>query len=1114
MSSDTLGVESIELVREWLAAALSSEEPGNRTPGGALKDLIADPAAAAFAMRFVDRVMRPDDDRTAAQQLHSLVESSPLPDFVSGLNRWGLRLGAAMAPLLPGIVMPIARRRLRWLVGHLVIDARPRRLRRHLRRLRKAGYALNLNLLGEAVLGEAEADRRLQATCGLIGKGEVDYVSVKLSAVASQLNYWDWEGSLCRVKERLRVLLRAASVSSPPVFVNLDMEEYHDLELTLDAFKSVLSEADFRDMTAGIVLQAYLPDSFGALRGLVLWARQRQRNGGGEIKVRLVKGANLAMEQVDATLHGWKQAPYSTKAEVDANYKRLVDWVLTPDRTQAVRVGIGSHNLFDVAWAHLLSRDRDVAHRVEFEMLQGMSPAQEQVVKETVGGSLLLYTPIVAPESFDVAISYLYRRLEENTAAGNFLRVLFDLSGDSEEFNRQARAFEVSVAARNRVSDQARRRQSRPAERAFAARCDDGSFVNEPDTDPALPANRAWAKAVIGRRFSGPGARLTTSGSDIDQAVARARRSGWEVMPAGRRRLLLHRTADQLARRRGDLVNAMVHEGGKTFAQADPEVSEAIDFARYYGDRAVELGPEDGARFSPLGVVAVIPPWNFPVAIPAGGMLAALAAGNSVLLKPSELTPRCAEIIAECAWAAGVPGEALQFFRMREGEVSKRLIMSTDGVILTGSGETARLFQTWKPDLKLFAETSGKNAMIITPNADLDQAVRDLVASAFGHSGQKCSATSLAICVGRVNRSKRFRSQLVDTVRSLVVGPPTELGTTMGPVKSPVEGKLLRGLTDLGPGEEWLVKPERRDEASMLWTPGVRLGVKPGSWFFHNECFGPVLGVVETPTLQSAIEIQNCGAFGLTGGIHTLDPDEVETWLEQVEVGNGYVNRVTTGAVVQRQPFGGWKASNVGPGAKAGGPNYVRQLGTWHPRASSHFLAEAVASDEHWWKREYGRSHDPTNLFCEANLLRYRPLRGIVIRAGRGATEMELTRVQAAADRCGVPYRVSVLREEDDQAFSSQVKDLGVERIRVLGHVTTELRQAANQAGVYLADGPVTPSGRVELLNYLREQAVSRTLHRFGNLVGAESGEDLVIRRGVEDLRLGLQSSSQDPCRL
>ena len=862
------------------------------------------------------------------------------------------------------------------------------------------------------------------------------------------------------------------------------MEEYRDVELTAAAFKRLLMEPEFRNADAGLVLQAYLPDSYAMLRDLVSWATARGRAGGGEIKIRLVKGANLAMERVEAALHGWEQAPYATKAQVDANFKRLVDWVLTVDRTEWVRVGIGSHNLFDVAWAHLLSRSRGVENRVEFEMLQGMAPSHARVVKKAAtGGTLLLYTPVVAPESFDVAIGYLFRRLEENTAEGNFLRVLFELMPDSPDFERQAESFRASVAGRFTVTEEPRRKQDRPPRRAVAHGGED--FLNEPDTDPSIPANRTWARATAALPFQPPGGHVVASADDVAALVARARRSGWDNIAGTDRRALLHRVADELARRRGDLINAMIHEGRKTFAEADPEVSEAIDFARYYGDRALDLEPVDGAAFNPLGVMAVIPPWNFPVAIPAGGVLASLAAGNPVLLKPSARTPRCAEIVAECAWAAGIPSDVLQFTPVSGGAARRSLITSADGVILTGSADTARLFQSWKPGLRLFAETSGKNAVVITSAADLDQAVAHLVSSAFGHAGQKCSAASLAICVGAVYRSQRFRRQLIDAVQSLVVGPASEAATVVGPVIAPAEGKLLRGLTELGPDEHWLVPAVRLDDRGELWRPGVRFGVRPGSWFHRTECFGPVLGVMHAPTLEAAVRMQNDTPFGLTGGIHSLDPEEIDYWLERVEVGNAYVNRGITGALVQRQPFGGWKRSNVGPGAKAGGPNYVRQLGVWHPIPVRDLVAEAAASDRYWWGREFSRGHDPTGLFCESNVLRYRPLDRVAFRMGVGASEAELDRVKAAARTCGVPHVVSSFAQEDDDAFAARLPDLGVDRVRVIGHVTDRVRIVANDLGIHLADAPVTSSGRVELLHYLKEQSVSRTMHRFGNLVGA-----------------------------
>ncbi len=1081
MEKHLLADETVALVESWLTRARSVETPEDRAQTGPLHDLIEDPDGVAFTMRFVDRVARPDGNRVAAHQLRTLVRHYPLPEFLSPLDRVLLRIGAVMGPLLPGVVMPLARRRMRSLVGHLVVDAEPDALADHLASRRRAGFAQNVNLLGEAVLGEAEAQRRLDATIGLLSTSDVDYVSVKLSAVASQLNYWDWAGSIERVAERLRVIFRAAAASSPPTFVNLDMEEYHDLELTIEAFTEVLDEAEFESLDAGIVLQAYLPDAFEALQRVVTWANRRHERAGGTVKIRLVKGANLAMERVEAAMHGWEQAPYATKHEVDANFKRCLDWMLDRERMKGVRVGVASHNLFEVAWAHLVGEQRGVGDRLDFEMLQGMAPAQSRVVRDA-GGGMLLYTPIVSPRDFDVAIGYLFRRLEENAAVGNFMRVVFSLEPGSPAFEAEAEAFRRALADRLVVPTGPRRAQRRPAIAAVAAGSPE--FINEPDTDPALPSSRAWAVDVVRQPFVEAKTPVTDTEAGVDAAVAAARASTWPHTDGAGRRETLHAVADELARRRGDLINAMVHEGRKTIAQADPEVSEAIDFARYYGDRAPELDDVQDARFEPLGVMAVIPPWNFPVAIPAGGVLASLAAGNTVVFKPSSQTPRCAEIVAECAWAAGVPRDALQFVRTRGRDIGKRLVTTVDGVILTGSAETARMFQGWKPDLRLFAETSGKNAMVITPHADLDLAVADLVASAFGHSGQKCSAASLAICVGDVYESDRFRRQLVDAVQSLVIGLPWELATTVGPTIHPVEGKLERALTSLEPGEEWLVPPERLDDEGSLWRPGVRIGVAPGSWFHQTECFGPVLGIMAAPDLEAAIEMQNANPYGLTGGIHTLDPDEVEEWLERVEVGNAYVNRVITGAIVQRQPFGGWKRSNIGPGAKAGGPNYVMQLGTWHPTTD---LDAASQSDAHWWDAHFARGHDPTALFCEENTFRYRPLARIGVRASHDADPTALDRVRSAATHCGVPVTFSDAATETDEAFAARLAGLGVERVRMVGSVPGVIRRAAVDAEIHLVDAPVTASGRLELLHYLREQAVSRTLHRFGNLVAVDS---------------------------
>lgn len=967
------------------------------------------------------------------------------------------------------------------MVGHLVVDAEPKDLASHLGARRQEGFSLNVNLLGEAVLGEREAERRLAATLALLEDPNIDYVSVKISAVASQLNHWAWDDCLERICDRLRTIWRAAS--GRDTFVNLDMEEYHDLALTVEAFCRVLAEPEFLDIEAGIVLQAYLPDAFPALQHIVAWASERRSNGGADVKIRIVKGANLAMERVDAAIHDWELAPYPTKADTDANYKRCLDWVLTADRTAAVRLGVGSHNLFDIAFALLVADERGVGHRVEVEMLEGMAPAHARTIKAARDG-LLLYTPIVARADFDVAISYLFRRLEENAASGNFVRSLTDLRPGSSAFAEQEHAFRVAVRRRWLVEAERRRTLDRSDRRGPAP---DG-FHNDPETDPTLASNRAWAQSIVRTPPAPPTAGVDDSvlGMEARIDTARAAQAVWAAQDPADIRRTLRRVADELDRRRHDLMAAMVHEAGKTVAQADPEVCEAIDFARYYAERATEL-EADGATFTPFGVVAVIPPWNFPVAIPAGGVLGALAAGNSVIFKPAPETPRCAEIVAECCWAAGVPGEVLQFVRAPENEVGRHLVTHVDAVILTGASATAQLFRSWKPDLRLFAETSGKNAMVITPNADLDLAVRDLVASAFGHAGQKCSAASLAICVGDVYRSDRFRRQLRDAVESLVVGPSSDLRTTVNGIIAPPGDALRRGLTRLDAGEEWLVEPRRIDET--LWTPGVRLGVIADSWFHRTECFGPVLGVMHAVDLDDAIDLQNSSAFGLTGGIQSLDPDEIAEWTARVEVGNAYVNRGITGAIVRRQPFGGWKASSVGPGAKAGGPGYVMQLGTWTP-SSSPSLTEvgawrqaADADDQRWWTDHFGREHDPTGLFCETNIFRYRPLPAVAVRVHEGTPTAHVERVRSAAKRCGVPVIESWAAQETDAEFAARLEWLDVSRVRMLGRVSDDVRAVANRRNIAVIDDPVTPSGRIELRHYLREQSVSETTHRFGNLV-------------------------------
>ncbi len=1116
--ADDVVDRAVARAARWMTAAegqRTRREKGNRRR---LTRLLADPAGLPVTMALTDEVMRISDPARAASTLREAATASN-PAALGVRDHIGLRALSRVSKVAPQSSMRLVHWQVRDASTGIILPAEPTPLRTHLERRAAEGARLNINVLGEAVLGDREAIRRLDRVIEMLGRPEVTYVSVKISAIAAQLSTYDHGGSVHRVAERLRRLYRAANSTEPRTFVNLDMEEYRDLDLTLDAFTCVLGEPDFADTDAGIVLQAYLPESHAAFQRLLAWSRQRRATGGGQIKVRIVKGANLAMETAEGQLHGWTPAPYGSKAAVDASWKRLVDAAVRPENADAVRVGIASHNLFDLAWALEVAAERGVSDQIDMEMLEGMANAEALAIIEDVG-SVLLYAPVTVRDDFASAVAYLVRRLDENTAPENFLRASFSLTVGSNTFAEQERRFRDAVAARHTVTTESRRHSS--LEEVGSEPNTQDTFANEPEIDLTRPEERGLIDAALNRQRPGwdrpvpvvvageertdgvePGGDPSADGAAwyaycvataelVDEAVARAQAAiaEWEGLGPRDRARILWEAARVMGEERHDTLAVMSLDAGKTMDQGIPEVTEAIDFARFYGRSAILTLDEPGAS-TPVGVVAVVPPWNFPYAIPSGGVLAALAAGNAVILKPAPESVATAWLMVQQLWRAGVPRTVLQFVPTRDDEVGQRLIThpGVDAVILTGSWDTARLFTSWRPDLRLLAETSGKNALLISATADIDAAVKDLVASAFGHAGQKCSAASLAIVEASVHDNPAFLRQLRDAVTTEVVGPGPDPATVIGPVIRPAEGALRRALTVLDPGESWLVEPRQLDDTGHLWSPGVKLGVQPGSWTHRTEWFGPVLGVMRAPDLDTAIEWQNAVDYGLTAGIHALDTGECETWISRIEAGNTYVNRGTTGAIVNRQPFGGWKKSSVGPNAKAGGENYVACLRDWAPGEAALSNSDVQA----WWESVGSVARDLAGLTVERNLIRYRPLPApVLVRVDADTRGADLESVRRLAARTGTQIVLSatVSRGADTVIESvtqarARVARGGVSRVRWLSAEDPgDLALVGLDAGVSLDRRPIAGSVSVEAPRWMHEQSVCITAHRYGN-VGA-----------------------------
>ena len=1184
-----LAQRAIALAKNLLLRSQTMQSPEERRQQAELERMIGHPSDKVTLVEMTDQAFRTLTPARVADQLTHLLDLQGIPRFFSPLERTMLRGFQSFGEYLPGVAVPMVKEKMRQETSNVILPAEHELLTEHLRKRQQEGVRMNLNLLGEALLGEDEAQRRLQRYVAALGLPDVECISVKITTIYSQVSPIAREHTCRVVADRLELLYRAAMRGSyagadgtqVSKFVYLDMEEYRDMHLTVAAMQRALEREGLEKARAGVALQAYIPDSYHVLHDLIQWSKRRVDEGGEPLTIRLVKGANMEMERVEASLTGHSQAPFYSKVDTDANFKKMLRLLLDAENIKHVRVGLASHNLFDIALAMIWASELGAAEHLQFEMLEGMANHQRRAIFH-VSQSMLLYAPACHREEFLNAIGYLIRRLDENTGEDNFLRHTFQLEPDSDDWHRLAAGFRESLQRIDTVDNTPHRQQNRnlpPAQPKPAV--DWQSYSGEPDTDWALPHHAAWAQDIIDRwsakvgeaaetipfqvagEFASPSNHplresfdpsrpdvvscryVEATNEDIGRALdaAVSDPSHWRKTTMHHRHALLRAAAQLMRERRADLIGAAMLDGGKTLSEADPEVSEAIDFTEFYPLAAQSLLARNSIRCTPRGFVVVVSPWNFPLAIPCGGIASSLAAGNCVILKPASDTVLPAYWIAKCFWDAGVPREALQFLPCSGSRGARHMLADprVENVILTGGTATARQMLEERPHLHLLAETGGKNATIVTALSDRELAIKHVLHSAFGHAGQKCSATSLLLLEDEVYEDARFRETLADAVRSLHVGSVWDVKTRIGPLIRPPRGELARGMKELEPGESWLVMPERISANRQLYRPGVKWNVKPESFTHRTELFGPVLGVMRYRRLEDAIGIVNATGYGLTSGLESLDHREQELWRSTIRAGNLYINRPTTGAIVLRQPFGGVGSSAYGPGVKAGGPNYVIPLTQIEdevrrsdkethdlPETTAVLLAtlnqavmdsqlnaecytqvlEAAHSQRGAVLEEFSREHDHVQLQGQDNLRSYLPVRQLRIRLDRETTITDtlialsaslaagcLASVSYCSDCEGkiieildliadnLPGRVELLPETDED-LALAIREGAVDRLRLLSPLLCPpaVSTACAEAFVSTIREPVVADGYVETLRYLNEQSLSFDYHRYGNL--------------------------------
>lgn len=868
----------------------------------------------------------------------------------------GLKAGGVAKGLMTNtITKQITGMAQKFIAGTDAASALPR-----LRKLWNSGVAFSVDLLGEACVSEREAEDYQRKYLDLIENlptevsswsgnerlerdhlGEIPRtnVSIKISSLFSMTDPINTEGSIEALVQRLGPVLEAAARNN--VFINFDMEQFELKDLTLELFMACCEKYDFH---AGLAMQAYLRSGPDDARRIVTWAKKTGR----QVTVRLVKGAYWDYETIHAEEMGWPVPVWSRKADTDACFERMAEQFLEAmPRTNdegGVKLALGSHNARSIAHSlAVLERLGLPKAALELQMLYGMGDQLKYAAVES-GLRLREYVPVgeMLP-----GMAYLVRRLLENTSNESWLKAGFSDNVSTETLLK-------NPILQSHGEDPGRVALEKAAEKhelsvAVEGVGDGRPFFTEPYRDFAERDVRDTFAAAV-NASSIPDVPIDATVEDAERSLTTAHRAfpSWRDTDPRVRAGVLIKAAAIMRRRRDELAGIMIRESGKVWREADADVCEAIDFLEYYAREAVPMfeyrrlgkfvGELDQIVHQPRGVAVVIAPWNFPLAILAGMTTAALVTGNTVIMKPAEQTPGIAKICYEILREAGAPDDVLHFLPGEGETVGAHLVNDPRTSLICFTGSMAVGLHIWKaasimhPGQQhvkhVVCEMGGKNAVIVDASADLDEAVLGVRQSAFGFQGQKCSACSRAIVLD--TNYDLFLERLVEATRALKVGNPLECSTDVGFVIDQEAHDKINSYIEIGKGESRTALAMDVPDASQLYpnrhyvAPHIFADVAPDARIATEEIFGPVLAVIKVRSFDEALEVANSTGYKLTGGVFSRKPAHLEQARREYRVGNLYLNRGCTGALVGRQPFGGFGLS--GAGTKAGGDAYLHHF--------------------------------------------------------------------------------------------------------------------------------------------------------------------------------------------
>ncbi len=1109
----------------WLKTARRKGGRRARKRAAAWHAMAADHQGRALLLHLIDLIPRATDHPRAARLFHHLIATQGIPQCLSRGDRFAFRFAKAFARMAPPLVMPMVRRRLRRICAPLFLEDTPSSLHGQIDHWRRADIGVCVALPGETAGSDEQTEYARRTLLRLLGDSVVRHVSFKLSELHPHLKAAALDSQASSLRDSLAEILRAAAANpfqdpsghTHPRYVTLDASTPAEWQAAFAALRHCLEIDEFQHhANTAVTLPASGENAIASLHEFTTWAAERAASGCPPVTLRLLCG---------------------TTERHPRELGRLVASALDPDHAPALRLRIASSNPLEIAFAHEIAAGLETKEQIEFDVPLGITPPI-QLPLAAEKAAVWLHAPLAHSNLTAPSPPLAFSRLAAFTEPGGLSSA--PPTPGSPAWQQSASAFLEAIAEeikQTKHTEEAGRGSgdhppphegltdwSIAANREWIEACKQASLNADPPTIPVVVCGEATLSGDAVFSYADPGrpgthAFYLTLANEVQVADA-LRHAGlhqpqWANTPTDTKAAITDQTATLIAGQRGPLITAMISDAGRTATEADAEVADAIHVARRYAEMTRE-NARDLADLAadPLGTVVVVPSRKLPLAEPLASTLAALLAGNAVILKPPPESALTSWHMAGLLWEAGIPRDILQFTPAPDRHIGSKLIVSREvaAVALTGSRTTTAQFKKWSPSLRLHASGTGGGSMLITGSAHIDQAIADLIQAAFSQGGQTGGAVFHAIVDSSLYQNQDFLRRLAGAASSLPTGSAWDAATVVTPLPRDPQRAFEKAGQLAENHRGWLLEPRMIRGNPKLWTPGIRFCAGLEDPVIPPTASAPLLGLIEARSLEEGIAIQNDPSLGVVAALHSLDQRDIDVWLEKIEAAAVFVNRRPTSHDIHRQFSVGWKHPPAAAAANLPGPDDLATFARWEQAAipqtkhrpgdhllhileyAGHWLksgveneiiAAAAASYQYHWDHLFSAPPKPDP---KGRLVRYRPLPdGVLIRFVSTPEASSLCGILIASLVTDTPVETSLAAPsafadalgmdtivESNETLAARIAggSLRADRLRAPMGAPFAIYRAAAEAGIPVSEAPIVANGRIELLQYLRQQTV------------------------------------------